>query len=138
MPELPGGVRVATSSSRRLLYSISVTRGLSIRVLDYHPPGGKPRSIGVLAYCPQTDSLHVFFRNLDHIVDECDREYLQEMSATITNLSAEMDRSTLFAMLDQSLSNLIRIGYQADQVQIADDDINAALSEVLRGHDCGE
>jgi hypothetical protein len=109
----------------------SGTKVLSVRVLDYCPPTGERQSIGVLAYCAATDSLHVIFRDID-ITDPFDREYLQALSAYITTLSADLGPAKLFTTLDESLSNLLRISYAEDHVEAAENDIDAILSEILQ------
>jgi hypothetical protein len=125
---------VSASEPPALLYIISVT--VSVRILDYCPPAGKPQSIGVLAYCAATDALHVVFRDIDYISNSFDREYLQALSTHIASLSYELGPAKTFSMLDESLSNLLRISYEAD-VEVAENNIDAMLSEILRARSSG-
>jgi hypothetical protein len=110
---------------------------VSVRILDYCPPAGKPQFIGVLAYCAATDALHVVFRDIDYIRNSFDREYLQALSTHIANLSYELGPAKTFSMLDESLSNLLRISYEADDVEVAENNIDAMLNEILRARSSG-
>jgi hypothetical protein len=101
-----------------------------VRVLEYHPPGGKQDTVGVLAYCSTTDSLHLVFRELDYIEDEFDREYLQGVTEELARIAFELGPGILFGQLDDTLSNVIRIGFAQD-LMTADDEIDLILSSIL-------
>ena len=85
-----------------------------MRVVEYHEPGQDGIPIGLFIYDLSEDEvLWRFVDDLRHIVDEFDRIYLQEFVAHLASFAFKHDGVEVFRILDESLSGVLRIGFEA-------------------------
>jgi SOS-response transcriptional repressor LexA len=112
--------------------SAVMTQSAAYGVLQMELPGGELTNIGVLLEDPATNSVHIRLRrDWDVIADETDGEVLELLADDLAQRASEMGASTFFAMLEDTLSNAIRI---TDRVQTIVDDFDRALNRLYREH----
>ena len=89
-------------------------RTLQARVIEYHEPGSSAIPIGVLVYDPAANELLFRFRDDLHSSDEFNEVYLQEFTQSFASLLSSSSPAELFRTLDDSLSNVLRIGLETE------------------------
>jgi hypothetical protein len=91
--------------------SISGNRRGTYVLLDAVLPGQPPRSIGVILVDPSTDRGWVKFRaHYDEFAAPEDAEVLEAIAADLRDKLVEMGAEACLAWLEDSLSNVLRVG----------------------------
>jgi len=79
-------------------------------LVEAHLPGRGSEPIGVLLHEPDTDVLHLRLRrDWDDIADEEDAEVLRALAEDLDRKAREMGASALLRLLEDTLSNAIRL-----------------------------
>lgn len=80
-------------------------------------PGREPELIGVLLHEPATDSLHLKLRrDWDAIADPEDAEVLRALADDLDRKATEMGASALLGLLEDTLSNSIRLSERREVI----------------------
>ncbi len=94
-----------------------------VLVVEVHLPGQRPFNFGVLLVDPVVNQLHARFASDLSLVTGEDVEVIREMPTLLTSMAAESGASGLFAHLEDTASNVIRVGDR--RIVVAEDPVSA-------------
>ena len=110
--------------------SVATTHAARYSILTVETPG-EPANAGVLLEDPATDRLHVRVRRDWNQIAPEEAEVLSVLEANLAAKSAEMGAANLFARLEDTLSNWLRI---SDRREVMVENFERALARLYREH----